>query len=62
MLYEQRRGLKSRSVASSDGAAAQPEAERTPWHAPVITRLSLDRTLLFINSVTDGESGSQFPT
>ena len=59
MLYEQRSDLESRSVASSDGAAAQPEAERGPWHAPVITRLSLERTLFDGGSVVDGETGSR---
>ena len=58
MLYEQQAGLESRSVASSDGAAAPPEAERMAWHPPVITRLSLDRTLFGGGSVVDGETGT----
>lgn len=63
MLYEQQAGLESRSVASSDGAAAHPEAGRTAWHPPVITRLGLDRTLLGFGSASDNEtSGASVPS
>ena len=57
MLYEQQTGLESRLGTSSDGAAP-PEAERVPWHPPVITRLSLDHTLFGGGSVVDGETGT----
>ena len=62
MQQAQRSGPDSRSGTSSEGSPAHPDGGERPWHAPVITRLSLDRTLLFIGTVTDGESGSQFPT
>lgn len=58
MLHAQRRSLESRSGASSEGAPAHPDAGRTPWHPPVITRLSLDHTLFGSGSPTDGDSGS----
>ncbi len=59
MQQAQRSGPDSRSGTSSDRTPAPPEAERGPWHAPVITRLSLDDTLFGGGSVVDGESGTR---
>ncbi len=58
MGYMQRSRLESRSGASSDGAPADPESGREPWRAPVITRLTLDRTLFDGGSGSDGDSGT----
>ncbi len=55
MRYKQRSRPHSRSGASSDGAP-DPESGREPWRAPVITRLTLDRTLFSGGSGGDGET------
>ncbi len=52
---------ESRSGASSDRAPAQPESGGERWRAPVITRLTLDRTLFNSGTQTDGASGSGTP-
>jgi hypothetical protein len=42
------------SVSSDDGHA---EAARS-WRAPTVTRMSLEQTLFFSGSITDGATGS----
>ncbi len=58
MQQAQRSGPDSRSGTSSDRTPAPPEAERGPWHAPVITRLSLDRTLFGTGTNNDSGTGT----
>jgi hypothetical protein len=56
MRYEEEIRLESASHQSLGGSDGDAEDKRRPWRAPVVTRLSVERTLFHAGSPIDGAS------
>jgi hypothetical protein len=58
MSYDEQPNLPPLSTAHLEPTDPGPAALRPPWSAPVVTRLSVERTLLGVGSGGDGLSHS----
>jgi hypothetical protein len=61
MQYDHRGPVESVGNAPTATGPTHPGSDRRAWHAPVVTRLSVERTLFNTGSPVDGASIGSTP-